>query len=140
MRNPENARRVAWTYGINLGGRRPLTVGRNPPYAVGAMLARSRHDLSRQSSKIYAVLISIPRRQILLERLSWAFQKIADYELRDPEGTFPELRWPLHSEISEIIAEAHRLGYKEADIYADAICDVEAFADFENEKSDESEE
>jgi hypothetical protein len=40
--------------------------------------------LSRQSGKIYAVLISIPRRQILLERLTWALQKMADYELREP--------------------------------------------------------
>jgi hypothetical protein len=64
---------------------------------------------------------------------------MADYELRDPEWSFPELRGPLHSEIAEIIAKAHKLGYKEADIYDDAICDLEAFADFENEKSDESE-
>lgn len=66
--------------------------------------------------------------------------RLADYELRDPDWEFEELRVPLRLEIMEIIDRARKIGYSESEIYADAVLEQEILAEFNQGPPDDGEE
>jgi hypothetical protein len=69
-----------------------------------------------------------------------ALMRLADYELRDPDWEFEELRVPLRLEIMEIVHQSRKIGYSESEIYVDAVLEQEILAELDQGASDDGEE